>query len=233
MPHSSPSGPQQHTSQPTVRTSKPLTTNAAAASKLAEDNRRTEEAARTRRKIADLEISNTSLLQINQALEATIHKQATELQELKLRMISQFGGDLDLLPTDLTTTLQDEDTLSTETTSTTATTTTISTTTTPETAIIIHEMTEAGRQADLTFKRLCSTIEQMLFEAKQALDQSTKPTGVKVLTSFDMYEDDTLDDDVDVGDQSTVLDDDDDDILSVDDDCFSDPVLNPSPAMVY
>ncbi|KAF9191561.1 hypothetical protein BGZ51_007124 [Haplosporangium sp. Z 767] len=231
MPHSSPSGPQQHSSHPTIRTSKPLTTSAAAASKLAEENRRTEEAARTRRKIADLEISNASLLQINQTLEATIRKQAAELQELKLRMISQFGGDLSLLPADLTTTLQDEDTLSTETTSTTATTTTTSTTTTlttPETAIIIHEMTEADRQADLTFKRLCSTIEQMLFEAKQALDQSTKPTGVKVLSSFDMYEDD-----IDTGDQSTVLDDDDDDILSVDDDSFSDPVLNPSPAMVY
>jgi hypothetical protein len=60
----------------------------AAASKLAEENRRQEEAARTRRKIADLEISNTSLLQINQSLEATIRKQSAEMQELKMRMQS-------------------------------------------------------------------------------------------------------------------------------------------------
>jgi hypothetical protein len=63
-------------------------TTAAVAAKQAEENRRTEEAARTRRKIADLEISNTSLLQVNQTLEATIRKQTTEIQELKMRMQS-------------------------------------------------------------------------------------------------------------------------------------------------
>jgi hypothetical protein len=56
----------------------------------------------------------------------------------------------------------------------------------PETAGIIHEMTETERQADITFRRLCMTIEQLIFEAKQALDQSMKPAGVKVLSSFDM-----------------------------------------------
>jgi len=51
----------------------------------------------------------------------------------------------------------------------------------------IQEMrAESERQADLTFKRLCLSIEQMIFEARQALDQSTRPTGVKVLSSFDM-----------------------------------------------
>lgn len=47
------------------------------------------------------------------------------------------------------------------------------------------ELTEAERQDDLVFKRLCLSIDQMICEAKQALDQSTK-TGVKVLSSFDM-----------------------------------------------
>jgi len=60
----------------------------AAASKLAEENRRSGEAARTRRKIADLEISNASLLQVNQSLEATIRKQAAEMQELRMRIQS-------------------------------------------------------------------------------------------------------------------------------------------------
>lgn len=59
-------------------------------------------------------------------------------------------------------------------------------TTSPEAAVIIHELTESERQADMTFKRLCLTIDQMLYEAKQALDQSTKPSGVKVLSSFDI-----------------------------------------------
>ena len=47
------------------------------------------------------------------------------------------------------------------------------------------ELTEAERQDDLVFKRLCLSIDLMICEAKQALDQSTK-TGVKVLSSFDM-----------------------------------------------
>lgn len=48
------------------------------------------------------------------------------------------------------------------------------------------ELTEAEKQDELTFKRLCLTIEQMVFDAKQALDQSLKPAGVKVLTLYDM-----------------------------------------------
>lgn len=47
------------------------------------------------------------------------------------------------------------------------------------------ELIEAERQDDLAFKRLCLSIDLMICEAKQALDQSTK-TGVKVLSSFDM-----------------------------------------------
>ena len=48
------------------------------------------------------------------------------------------------------------------------------------------ELTETERQDDLMFKRMCLTIEQMIYEAKHALDQSTKPTGVKVLSLYDM-----------------------------------------------
>jgi len=48
------------------------------------------------------------------------------------------------------------------------------------------ELTEAEKQDDLIFKRLCLSIEQMVFEAKTALDQCSKPTGVKVLTLYDM-----------------------------------------------
>jgi len=48
------------------------------------------------------------------------------------------------------------------------------------------ELTESEKQDELTFKRLCLTIEQMVSDAKQALDQSLKPAGVKVLTLYDM-----------------------------------------------
>ncbi|KAG0248033.1 hypothetical protein BG011_000600 [Mortierella polycephala] len=144
-----------------IRSAKPTSASAAAAaSKLVEENRRQEEAARTRRKIADLEISNASLLSINQTLEATIQKQASEVQELKARMQSAQYGDFGYTSADLVLAQSVE-------------------------AI---ELTEAEKQDDLTFKRLCLTIEQMVNEAKHALDQSMKPAGVKVLTLYDMYE---------------------------------------------
>lgn len=50
------------------------------------------------------------------------------------------------------------------------------------------ELTEEEKQDDLTFKRLCMSIEQMIFEAKSALDQCSKPAGVKVLSLHDMCE---------------------------------------------
>ncbi|KAG0311281.1 hypothetical protein BGZ99_010279 [Dissophora globulifera] len=205
-----------------IRVAKPTASNsAAAAAKLAEENRRAEEAARTRRKIQDLEISNASLLQVNQTLEATIRKQAAEAQELKLRIQSaQFGGDLSMLTSDLS--LQQDELDPTQFGSLTSTSNFAGLgsavaavgTANSEAAVIIHELTEAERQADLTFKRVCMAIEQMVFEAKQALDQSTKKAGVKVLSSFDMYEKESLDEDVDeddfdTADQSIVLNDED------------------------
>lgn len=48
------------------------------------------------------------------------------------------------------------------------------------------ELTEAEMQDDLLFKRLCMTIEQLVFEAKSALNQPTKSTGVKVLSLYEM-----------------------------------------------
>ncbi|KAF9904352.1 hypothetical protein EC991_002804 [Linnemannia zychae] len=188
----------------TIKTSTSGAASVAAASKLAEENRRQEEAARTRRKIADLEISNTSLLQINQTLEATIRRQTAEMQELKTRMQSaQFGGDLSWM-----TSSQDQDS---------SLMGTMTATTTPEAAVMIHELTESERQADMTFKRLCLTIDQMLFEAKQALDQSSKPAGVKVLSSFDMYEKEAMEDDeLDAADQSIAIDEDDIDAIGGD-----------------
>ncbi|KAF9148830.1 hypothetical protein BG015_009419 [Linnemannia schmuckeri] len=207
-PPTSPGGSSsQNASLSTLIRSAPIKTptsgaaSVAAASKLAEENRRQEEAARTRRKIADLEISNTSLLQINQTLEATIRKQAAEMQELKTRMQSaQFGGDLSWMTSDKGD--QDSSLMST-----------MNGVTSPEAAVIIHELTESERQADMTFKRLCLTIDQMLYEAKQALDQSSKPAGVKVLSSFDMYEKEAMEDaahedDLDAADQSIVIDED-------------------------
>ncbi|GJJ74580.1 hypothetical protein EMPS_06938 [Entomortierella parvispora] len=161
---------QQQQPQPTVRSVKTVGSTlsnasaAAAATKLAEENRRAEEAARTRRKIADLEISNASLLSINSSLEATIRKQASEMQELKIRMQASHYGDLGVTAADLALAQNVE-------------------------AI---ELTEAEKQDELTFKRLCLTIEQMVFDAKQALDQSLKPAGVKVLTLYDMYEKEAL-----------------------------------------
>ncbi|KAG0294291.1 hypothetical protein BGZ96_001442 [Linnemannia gamsii] len=158
----------------------------------------------------DLEISNTSLLQINQSLEATIRKQTAEMQELKMRMQSaQFGGDLSWMTSDKGMFSQDQDS---------SLMGTMNGTTSPEAAVIIHELTESERQADMTFKRLCLTIDQMLYEAKQALDQSTKPSGVKVLSSFDLYEKEAMEDaahedDLDAADQSIVLDEDDIDAI--------------------
>ncbi|KAG0379828.1 hypothetical protein BGX24_011520 [Mortierella sp. AD032] len=202
-PPTSPNGPSLQNISRTATIKAPASgaASVAAASKLAEENRRQEEAARTRRKIADLEISNTSLLQINQTLEAAIRKQAAEMQELKTRMQSaQFGGDLSWMASS-----QDQDS---------SLIGTMNATTTPEAAVMIHELTEAERQADMTFKRLCLTIDQMLFEAKQALDQSSKPAGVKVLSSFDMYEKEALEEEeLDAADQSIVIDEDDIDAI--------------------
>ncbi|KAF9187255.1 hypothetical protein BGZ51_001452 [Haplosporangium sp. Z 767] len=172
-----------------IRSAKPTSASAAAAAnKLVEENRRQEEAARTRRKIADLEISNASLLSINQSLEATIRKQASEVQELKTRMQSAQYGDLGYTSADLVLAQSVE-------------------------AI---ELTEAEKQDDMTFKRLCLTIEQMVNEAKHALDQSTKPAGVKVLTLYDMYEKEVMeeaegaeDDEVEESMRSFVQDEDD------------------------
>ncbi|CAO3566159.1 unnamed protein product [Mortierella alpina] len=152
------------------------------ATRQAEETRRAEEAAkRTRRKVEDLEISNASLLQINKTLEATIRKQAAEMAELKLRASSGHYGDLGYSAADLALAQSVE-------------------------AI---ELTETERQDDLMFKRMCLTIEQMIYEAKHALDQSTKPTGVKVLSLYDMYEkevnadaEDGEDDDTEEGNRS-------------------------------
>ncbi|CAO3566386.1 unnamed protein product [Mortierella alpina] len=196
-----PSG-SQNSSQPIVRSS----SVAAAANKLAGESRRTEDAARTRRKIGDLEISNTSLLQINQTLEATVRKQAAEIQELRQRIqsSSQFGIGLNLIPDN--TTSQGKDISSEIIPENTPRSKSVIT---QETAVIILELTEAERQADLTFKRLCATIEQMLYEARQALDQSMRPAGVKVLSSFDMHDKDPMnDDDFELAHQPIIADDD-------------------------
>ncbi|KAF9156566.1 hypothetical protein BG015_004183 [Linnemannia schmuckeri] len=190
----------QQQQQSTIRSVKSPSATTSATVKQAEENRRIEDAARTRRKIADLEISNASLLSINQSLEATIRKQASEVQELKIRMQSAHYGDLGYSAADLALARSVE-------------------------AI---ELTEEEKQEDLTFKRLCVSIEQMIFEAKSALDQCSKPAGVKVLSLHDMYEkevreaqeddDEEYEDDVDnVVDQEMsqmtfVQDDDNDDI---------------------
>ncbi|KAF8941615.1 hypothetical protein BGZ47_007331 [Haplosporangium gracile] len=151
-------GQQQQLS--TIRSVKSPSATTSTTVKQAEENRRIEDAARTRRKIADLEISNASLLSINQSLEATIRKQASEVQELRIRMQSAHYGDLGYSAVDLVLAQSVE-------------------------AI---ELTEEEKQDDLTFKRLCVSIEQMIFEAKSALDQCSKPAGVKVLSLHDMYE---------------------------------------------
>ncbi|KAF9578974.1 hypothetical protein BGW38_004967 [Lunasporangiospora selenospora] len=147
--------------QPIIRAGKANNatgTSIAAANKLAEENRRAEEAARTRRKIADLEISNNSLLSINSSLEATVRKQAAKMQELKLRMQSAHYGDLGISAADIAL-AQSVDAI---------------------------ELTEADQQDDMIFKRLCLSIDQMVSEAKRALDQATPKSGVKVLTSYEL-----------------------------------------------
>ncbi|KAF9960425.1 hypothetical protein BGZ65_012330, partial [Modicella reniformis] len=152
-------------------------TAVASANKQAEDNRRAEEAARTRRKLADLEIANSSLLSINKALEATVRKQANEVQELKMRIQSAHFGEL---AADVAL----------------------------EQSVEAIELTETEMHDDLTFKRLCMSIEQMVHEAKQALNQSTKPTGVKVLSLHELYEKEVVEEkereDDDEADQSFI-----------------------------
>ncbi|GJJ75329.1 hypothetical protein EMPS_07687 [Entomortierella parvispora] len=171
----------------------------AAASRLAEENRRSGEAARTRRKIADLEISNASLLQVNQSLEATIRKQAAEIQELRMRIQSapfELGFDQSQDTDSQDGLVPFSDTYLERPYSQDAKEGEITT------AQRIQEMrTESERQADLIFKRLCLSIEHMLFEARQALDQSTKP-GVKVLSSFDVFEKEAEYNDNDEGDDN-------------------------------
>ncbi|KIK70635.1 hypothetical protein GYMLUDRAFT_253979 [Collybiopsis luxurians FD-317 M1] len=50
------------------------------------ENRKARNAAKVNRKIADLEITNRSLLAINSTLEATKHRQAKEIRELRRRL---------------------------------------------------------------------------------------------------------------------------------------------------
>ncbi|KAF9909440.1 hypothetical protein EC991_008579 [Linnemannia zychae] len=194
----------QQQQQPTIRSVKSTSATTSATIKQAEDSRRIEDAARTRRKIADLEISNASLLSINQSLEATIRRQTSEMQELKTRMQSAQYGELGVTAADLALAQSVE-------------------------AI---ELTEDEKQDDLTFKRLCIAIEQMIYEAKSALDQCSKPAGVKVLSLHDMFEkevrkeeeeDDEEDEDYvdnedgrEMSQMTFVQDDDDDDDGSVD-----------------
>ncbi|KAF8950520.1 hypothetical protein BGZ46_004467 [Entomortierella lignicola] len=149
---------------PSIRSTKSF-----ASIKPSEENRRAEEAARTKRKIQDLEISNNSLLSLNQSLEATNRKLATEIQELKMRIQSAHLGELGHTAADVALAQSVE-------------------------AI---ELTEEEKNDDLTFKRLCSTIEQLMYEAKHALDQTTKLAGVKVLSLYDMYEKELEDEDED------------------------------------
>ncbi|KAF9164798.1 hypothetical protein BGX21_004383 [Mortierella sp. AD011] len=142
---------------PTVRSNKNI---GSANIKQTEESRRNEEAARTRRKIQDLEISNSSLLNLNQSLETTNRKLVAEIQELKTRIQSAHSGELGYTAADLALARNVE-------------------------AI---ELTEEEKNDDLTFKRLCLSIEHLVHEAKQALDQASKPAGVRVLSLYDMYE---------------------------------------------
>ncbi|KAF9099960.1 hypothetical protein BGX23_008732 [Mortierella sp. AD031] len=172
---------QQQQQQSTIRSLKSSSATTSSTIKQAEENRRVEDAARTRRKIADLEISNASLLSINQTLEATIRKQTAEIQELKVRMQSAHYGDLGFTAADLVLAQSVE-------------------------AI---ELTEEEKQDDLTFKRLCLSIEQMVYEAKTALDQCSKPAGVKVLSLYDMYEKEVKEEAEEEDDEDEDLDEDD------------------------
>ncbi|KAF9977591.1 hypothetical protein BGZ73_005574 [Actinomortierella ambigua] len=152
--HAPSQGMMQSSNSNAMRGSKAANSTIAANNKAAEESRQAE-AARTQRKIADLKISNDSLLQINASLEALVRKQVSEINELKLR-VAQLGDSYS--PADLAL-MRSVDAI---------------------------ELTEEERQGDTIFKRLCFTIESMVNEAQQALD-STKPAGVKVLSSYDMY----------------------------------------------
>ncbi|KAF9107656.1 hypothetical protein BGX27_008646 [Mortierella sp. AM989] len=173
--------------QPTIRSAK---TGGNAANKQADENRRAEEAARTKRKIQDLEISNNSLLSLNQSLEATNKKMVSEIQELKMRIQSAHFGELGYTAADLAL-AQSVDAI---------------------------ELTEEERNDDLTFKRLCLSIEHMVLEAKQALDQ-TKSSGVRVLSLYEMYEkeaaEETEEDDLEEEDNHSVTQDQQEDLYSL------------------
>ncbi|KAF9911940.1 hypothetical protein BX616_010444 [Lobosporangium transversale] len=78
------------------------------------------------------------------------------------------------------------------------------------------ELTEAEKQDDQVFKRLCFSIEQMICEAKQALDQATKSTGMRVLSLYEVYEKEVAETEESIRDDAE--DQDDDDTQSVDQD---------------
>ncbi|KAI9282099.1 hypothetical protein BC943DRAFT_116940 [Umbelopsis sp. AD052] len=107
------------------------------------------EEAKINRKIADLEISNTSLLAINATLEGKLRKQAKMIDDLKRQLSSSHDGLLRSgTPTPDLTRLDDSD----------------------------EQEGEDPLEGDEVFTRIRSLLENLLEDAQQALDHKTKAT---------------------------------------------------------
>ncbi|KAI8584379.1 hypothetical protein K450DRAFT_219565 [Umbelopsis ramanniana AG] len=114
------------------------------------------EEAKINRKIADLEISNTSLLAINATLEGKLRKQAKMIEELKRQLSSSHDSLRSGTPTPDLTRLDDSD----------------------------EQEGEDPLEGDEVFTRIRSLLENLLENAQQALDHKSKATG-RVLSYYD------------------------------------------------
>ncbi|CAO3662522.1 unnamed protein product [Umbelopsis ramanniana] len=121
------------------------------------------EEAKINRKIADLEISNTSLLAINATLEGKLRKQAKMIEDLKRQLSSNSSQDglRTGTPTPDLTRLDDSD----------------------------EQEGEDPLEGDEVFTRIRSLLENLLENAQQALEHKSKATG-RVLSYYDNDDED-------------------------------------------
>ncbi|KAI9359791.1 hypothetical protein BD770DRAFT_442381 [Pilaira anomala] len=122
--------------------------------------------ARVNRKIADLELSINSLLTVNAMLESTVRKQASQLSQMKTKMMS--GESIDLILDEVPTIME-----------------------VPEN---LNENEEDDWEKDVLFQKLRKITEQMIEQGQKSIDFEYKILG-RVLSNYTPQEDDGDDDD--------------------------------------
>ncbi|PHZ13612.1 uncharacterized protein RHIMIDRAFT_291291 [Rhizopus microsporus ATCC 52813] len=126
------------------------------------------EEARANRKVADLEIENQNLLQLNASLEAKLRQQASRIAELEKKL--QQGTEAPLTPIS-DKHVEDEDDRD-------------------ETALLYNkELAEEEAEADKAFHQIRSALEQLIVQAESALIQKSKQSG-KVLQDYTYQKED-------------------------------------------